>query len=565
MPTFARRSQRRTGVFVGILLTLLLIAPGLSSVSAAPSTPTAVRPPNIVFILTDDLDAESWKLFPQIQHLLVDQGTSFNNYFVTDSLCCPSRSSIFLGEYIHNHGVLGNDAPDGGFQQFLKLGHENSTFATWLQSAGYTTALMGKYLNQYPASANPTYVPPGYNEWDVPLNGGGYGEFNYQLNTNGQIVPYGHDPKDYLVDVMSTKGDQFITQAASAGKPFMIELATFAPHQPATPAPRYADAFPNAKAPRTASFNEADVSDKPAWVQSKPLMTDKTIASVDALYRKRLQSMLAVDDLVGNVVKTLQATGQLDNTYIVFSSDNGFHLGQHRLPMGKQTAYETDINVPLVIRGPGVAAGQTRSEIASNIDLAPTFAAWAGVTSPSNVDGRSLTPLLSATPPADWRTATLIEHMNSAKGKSDPDSENATINGASPPAVSANASPTANVKKAARKGTNATGKRAAKNKNKKKKGSGAGKAVPLYSAMRTDAYLYVEYRDGAQELYNIKVDPEELTNLAGAASPTLLAQLSSRLAQLSGCAGATCRTAEDASVPDISSVAPPPPAATPAG
>ena len=249
--------------------------------------------------------------------------------------------------------------------------------------------------------------------------------------------------------------------------------------------------------------------------------------------------MLGVDDLVNNVVKTLQATGQLDNTYIVFSSDNGFHLGQHRLPTGKQTAYETDIKVPLVIRGPGVPAGQTRAEIASNIDLAPTFAVWAGVKVPGEVDGRSLTPLLAATPPADWRKATLIEHMNSATGKDDPDSENASINDTTTPTVSATTAPVATSTKAGKK-------------KAKKAGKGGG-GVPLYSAMRTDSYVYVDYRDGAHELYDLNTDPQELNNLAGNASPALITQLSARLAELSKCAGATCRTAENAPVPGISS------------
>jgi len=542
--------RRRSGPFAAILLALLLLAPGwAAAVSARSATPSPNRPHNIVFVLTDDLDAASWQLFPQIKQLLVDQGVSFNHYFVTDSLCCPSRSSIFLGEYVHNHQVEGNNSPNGGYDRYLQLGHEDSNIATWLHDGGYRTGLMGKYLNQYAQGVAPTHVPPGWDEWDVPTTNAGYAEFNYTLNENGKLVNYGQNPQDYLVDVMSNKGDAFIQQSAASGKPFFLELATYAPHQPATPAPRYDNAFPNAQAPRTASFNEADVSDKPAWLQARPLMTEQTITQVDALYRKRLQAMLAVDDLVGNLVKTLQAAGQLDNTDIVFSSDNGFHLGQHRLPSGKQTAFETDIKVPLVIRGPGVAAGQTRSQLASNIDLAPTFAAWAGVKTPAAVDGSSLAPLLSASPGAWNRQATLVEHYSSAMSPNDPDSENAKINDGTQPG----ATPTAAVTAAAAhaKKTGAAGK--TKTKKHKKKGAGklGSKAIPVYTAMRTNAYVYVEYQNGARELYNLTTDPEELANLAPQADPALLKQLSARLATLRACAGASCRPAEDAPVPTI--------------
>jgi arylsulfatase A-like enzyme len=530
--------RRRGAPFLVVLVALLLVLPWFGAMPATGSTRAASRPPNIVFILTDDLDAVEWKQFPQIKKLLVDQGVSFDQYFATDSLCCPSRSSIFLGELVHNHHVEGNAPPEGGWQKYVQQGHENDDLATWLHSGGYTTGIMGKYLNGYGSggSANQTHIPPGWDEWDVPINDLSYTEYNYTLNENGKLVKYGHTAKDYLVDVISGMGDTFITKAAVGSKPFFLEMAVQVPHQPATPAPRYANAFPGVTAPRGPAFNEKDVSDKPGYIQKRPLLGPTEITRIDDLYRKRLQSMLAVDDLVANVVKTLTATGQLGNTEIVFSSDNGFHLGEHRLPPGKQTAYETDIRLPLVIRGPGVPAGQTRDQLTSNIDLAPTFLAWAGVMTPKTVDGRSLVPLLAAKPPAWGRQAVLVEHYTSATTDlNDPDADLATIN-------TTDVTPTA-VPTAAPKGKKAASAKASPNP--------LVVNIPAYAAIRTADYTYVEYVTGEKELYDLKTDPNELNNLIKTADPTLLKQLSSYLATYKQCAGSTCRVADKAPVPPL--------------
>src|SRR5262249_10350135 len=155
-----------------------------------------------------------------------------------------------------------------------------------------------------------------------------------------------------MVDVISRKSPDFIQRAAGSGQPFFMYLAPYAPHAPYTPAPRYRDAFPDAQAPRPPSFNEPDVSDKPAWVRDRPPLSQQQINGIDRPLR--LQSMLPVQDLVENLVRALQQTGQLQNTYIVFTSGNGYHLGQHRLSPGKQAPYEEDIRVPLIARGPGV-------------------------------------------------------------------------------------------------------------------------------------------------------------------------------------------------------------------
>lgn len=466
--------------------------------------------PNIVFILTDDLDAKEIAFMPKLQALMVEQGLSFSNFFVTDSLCCPSRSSIQRSQYVHNHGVAGNQAPNGGFDKFYAEGDQNSTVGTWLKGAGYRTALMGKYLNEYgfPRGAGSTYVPPGWDEWDSPIENGGYAEFNYKMNENGKLVSYGKKPEDYLTDVLSNKATTFIQQSAKTNAPFFLYLASYAPHQPATPAPRDEQLFANATAPRTASFNEADVSTKPQFIQNLPLLTKKQIDEIDQLYRKRLQSLQAVDDLIGQLFDTLKSTGQLDNTYIFFTSDNGFHLGQHRMQMGKQTAYEEDIHVPLIVRGPGIAPAQKVDQLGMEIDFGPTFAQLAHTSLPDFVDGRSLVPLFNKESdlPGNWRQAVLIEHYF---GSDEP---------------------------------NQSAFEDEQHLNKKK-------AIPTYKALRTGRYLYVEYETGEKELYDLSNDPDELHNIVTKADNNLLGQFSARLKEMASCKAEGCRSSEEKPLP----------------
>lgn len=487
--------------------------------------------PNIIFINTDDLDMASVPTMPKLKSLLTDQGTSFTNFFLTVSLCCPSRSTFLRGQFAHNTQVLTNGGDNGGYERVHALGIEQSTIATWLQAAGYHTGMMGKYLNGYPKSASDTTVPPGWNEWYGAVGSGGYSEFNYQLNENGTLVSYGKDPKDYLTDVLAGKATDFIAKAAPGSQPFFLYVATFAPHQPATPAPRYADAFPDAKAPRPPSYNEGDVSDKPQWVRQLPPLSDAEQANLDGLYRKRIQTLQSVDDLIERVIGALQMAGALDNTYIVFSSDNGFHLGEHRETAGKQAPYEENIRVPMIVRGPGVAAGKTVDALVGNVDFAPTFAAWGGATVPDFVDGRSFAPLIGNGTPADWRQAFLIEHFaetgsnGKGKGNGKKNTTKAAKNAKATPAASA--APVV-----------------------APKGNGS-KGIPEFHGMRAKDYVYVEYVTNERELYDLTADPDELRNIAGTADPALLGQLSAQLADLTKGAGATLRTVEQQAVPTL--------------
>jgi arylsulfatase A-like enzyme len=460
----------------------------------APFTPPQ---PNIVFVLTDDLSTDLLPYMPNVRRLAA-RGTTFSNYFVTDSLCCPSRASILTGMYPHDTGIFRNTGPDGGFVAFHARGLEQDTYATNLQSVGYRTALMGKYLNQYTPSRIRTplggpYVPPGWTDWTVA--GNGYQGFGYRLARTVRVERHGFRARDYLTNVLARQGLDFMGESVAEGSPFMLNAWTFAPHAPAIPAPRDADRFPALTAPRDPSFDEADMSDKPAWLRDQRSLTDVELARIDETFRERVRSVQAVDRMVWRLQRRLRALGVARNTYIVFSSDNGFHLGQHRLTPGKLTAYDPDVRVPLIVAGPGVPAGRTVDETVENTDLCPTFAELAGAPAPPNADGHSLVPLLRDDAPAraaasDWRDAVLIEHHGNVGGAGDPDA---------PPAGSGN--------------------------------------PPSYEALRSRDVLYVEYADGERELYDLASDPFQLHNLADEVPSQRLATLSGQLAAMANCHG----------------------------
>jgi arylsulfatase A-like enzyme len=502
---------------------LVLLAMGLIiGVTALVRSILVAQPtrPNIIFILTDDLDIEypdgSWiDHFPRLKSLLADQGTTFKNAFVSLSLCCPSRTSMLRGQYAHNTQIFTNAAPGGGFQKAHDQGLESSTFATWLHDAGYRTILLGKYLNGYPGDLGAKYIPPGWDEW-FSGEKNQYRQFNYTANDNGTIKTFGNAPEDYEQDVFRDKAIDFIRRAAQGGQPFFMWMPTYSPHQPATFAPRYADAFPDATAPRPPTFNQADVSQQPSWVQNRPLLTDTQIASIDALYQKRLKSMLAVEDTVEAIIEALSDTHQLDNTYIFFGSDNGFHLGQHRLPAGKNTEFEEDLRVPLIVRGPAVPGGRVLEHLTLNIDFAPTFAELAGVAIPDFVDGRSLAPLLRRRAPSaeDWRKGFLLEHGFLQTGDVGQTPANVS-NDVEPPDPFDLAVP-------------------------------QPKMPQPFQGLHTRDLVYVEYAStGEREMYDLRHDPYEQTSSAASADPNLVSRLAAWLNALRNCAGASCRAAED--------------------
>jgi len=386
------------GALLVVLLVCLaaLFGVGCSAFGAAPR-------PNIILVLTDDLDFASTQKMPELRSLLTEEGVSFENAFASQPLCCPARATILTGLYSHNHGVKENRPPDGGFEKFRNEGLEETTIAARLQQeGGYQTALFGKYLNGYTEAA-PGHVPPGWDEW--------YGKlielkpYNYAVNHNGKVAEYGRGTENFYTDVLSGQVTDFVRRAAPDPRPFFMYVAPTTPHDPATPAERHKGAFADEEVPHPPSFNEEDVSDKPSWIQKTDRFSEEDVSKIDDYYRQRLESMLAVDEMVASLVEELEAAGELDNTYIFFNSDNGYLQGEHR-ENKKDRPYEESARVPLYVRGPGIPAGSKVEKLALNTDLAPTFADLAGVGFPA--DGRSLKPLLRGEDP-QWRSAVLLE------------------------------------------------------------------------------------------------------------------------------------------------------------
>ncbi len=510
---------------------IVAIGTGLPAASASTSTPAGR--PNILFVLTDDMAKSELSVMPHVRALLADQGTSFSQAFVSVSLCCPSRTTILRGPVLAQHRDRDERRGERRLRDRPREGPRGLDDRDMAPRAGYRTGLFGKYLNGYPDGATDTFVPPGWDQFDTPTRGGNpYREYKYNLNESGRrIVHFGGRPRDYGTDVYSHLASAFMTRAHRDRKPFFAYLALYAPHSPATPPPGEAGLFPGTKAPRVPSYNEPDIRDKPRWLRHTPLMTAAIKGRVDALYRRRLQSLQAVDDAVANLMAVLQRNDQLDDTYVVFASDNGYHLGEHRMPAGKQTAYDEDIHVPFIVRGPGVPEDATRDQLVGNVDWAPTFAALAGAKAPDYVDGRSLVPLLRAGPaPKHWRGSYLIEHWREVETAGqiaarrdlpiEPPDPDQAIDETAPP-----------------RGPKYHGMR----------GSSVHDPSPEFHAIRTPQYLYVEYSTGENELYDLAPDPYELHNFASRAPAARLRKLHARVEALEHCRAASCRRAEAAS------------------
>jgi N-acetylglucosamine-6-sulfatase len=466
-------------MFGGVILALLALF--LATPSTLSDENKDPERPNVVMILTDDMRADDLKYMPLTQRLLVEEGTSFENAFVPFSLCCPSRVSILRGQYTHNHEVWDNGPPQGGFPKFNSSGLEKSTVATWLGEEGYRTVYIGKYLNNYPDGKKTSFVPPGWDDWYGRIGPNSSQFYDYNLNENGRTVHYGNRPNDYYTDVLSDKATAYVGRE-SGERPFFMHLAVGAPHGPATPAERHEGMFSGRDAPRLPSFNEAAFGDKIGRPGRADLLSSRELSNTDETFRDRLRSLQAVDEMVQNLVAKLRAEGELDDTYIVFTSDNGMMMGEHRLTLQKQTPYEEAIRIPLVVRGPGVPADREREEMVLNIDFAPTFAEWADAKAPGFVDGRSLVPLLGRGEPEVWRKAFLLEHTLGDE---------------------------------------------------------------RYYGVRTATRKFVDVPDAAAELYELSDDPYELRNVFPAADRDLTQGLRERMERLKACSGRECREAEN--------------------
>jgi N-acetylglucosamine-6-sulfatase len=470
------------------VLAVVLLSGAYTHNGPTAAAQTAAQP-NFVFILADDMRKDDLKYMPKTRALLGDQGMTFNNAFVSNALCCPSRATILRGQYAHNTGVWTNRGASGGWNGYQNNGqgnNEQDNVAMRLHDASYRTALIGKYFNGY---ENTPHVPQGWDKWFATFT---FNYFNYDVNDNGTIRHFGTDRSDYLTDVLSRETQQFIGASAAQGTPFFAYVAPIAPHSPWTPAPRYEHAFDGETAPRAPSFNELDVSDKPPWIQQLPRLSKREKAAINGRHEKRVETLQALDDLVEGVVNKLRDSGQLSNTYIVFTSDHGVHQGEHRIPAGKARPYEEDIRAPLLVRGPGVQADSTTNKLVVNTDFMPTFMDLACSSSLCDTqnwsyvpDGRSLRPVLTGSA-TTWRSAILLEALPTPEGGD----------------------------------------------------------TPAYYGIRTSTQKYIEYADTAKtkELYNLSGDPYELTNYP--TSPDA-AGLAARLQVLETCAADTCVAAEN--------------------
>lgn len=479
-------------ILFAVLLVPALVAAVFFGVQRAQRL--ADPPPNIVFILVDDMDYALLPYMERTNRLVGQQGAVFANYFVTSSACCPSRASTLRGQYPHNTGILENSP---GFEEFYRNGNDEETIAVWMRKAGYRNSFMGKYMNLYPAGVKRSYIPRGWTDWHVFLyhiTSDFY--FGYTMNENGRLVTYTKDAEDYSTDVLRDRALEFIELNAHRRLPFFLFISPYAPHGPSDPAPRHADLYPDLAYPKSPSFHEEDTSDKPSIIrelrQTGGLFETE---EADALFVRRVQTMQAVDEMVADIIQLLEENGQLENTYVFFTSDNGFHMGEHSLPSGKMLAYEEDIRVPFMVRGPGIRPGTIVTQMTANIDLAPTFAELAGAEAAEFVDGRSFVPFLLGQEEkvTDWRKAILLE-----TGYFDRDSH-----------------------------------------------------VIAYRGIRAGDFTYIEYENGELEFYDLTADPYQLDNLAAGLDEESLSLLRSWLEQLTACQAEGCRAAETAK-PEIS-------------
>ena len=496
--------------------------------SVAPLVGTGERP-NVVVIMTDDARNDELRFMPNVRHLLGDQGVRFSNAFSPQPLCCPARASFITGEYSHNHHVW-SQAPPYGFEAL----DDRSTLPVWLHDAGYDTVFLGKYLNGYGVQrthdGGPSlrYVPPGWTDWHgsvdggmaagSALDGGTYRYFDTTLNVNGTLEPH---QGTYQTTLFGRISREVIRQRALSPRPFFYWASFVAPHhgsprEPDDPRPvlrsdgrrqifrsparpkrvwgRFDKAIPHAPGYR----GEGDVKDKPFFIRDLPALTPAEEAGVREDARQRAEALSLVDRQVGRLFRTLRQTGELRNTYVMFTSDNGYFLGEHRMRQGKILPYEPSLRVPLLIRGPGIPHGQVRSDPFTMIDFAPTVLAAAGVRVPRTVDGVSL---LDVAEHGDrgWNRGILTETGPRAVGSDMQESDNFLVKAHGP-------SP-----------------------------------LRFSQGVRTGDYLYVEHASRERELYDLRSDPRELTNLVDRPRERHVARLMGHeLDVLRNCVGSAC-------------------------
>src|SRR3954447_20566917 len=500
---------------IACLCMLVLLARGEKSHAASSK-------PNVIMFTTDDQTLRDMVAMPRTQALIGNAGANFLHAYVSMSLCCPSRITVQTGEYAHNHHVMGNTPPQGGYSVF----NDKNDLPVWLQQAGYRTIHIGKMPNGFGTDTNETYVPPG---WGPYSGGNGPGEFyafikpasayfDFALDENGVLKQY--SPDDYQTDVY---GDLAVDRIDAhftdhAASPLYMQVQFFGPHDPADPAPRDAGAFATAPLPIDGSFNEKNVKDKPGWIRGISRFGPGLIAKIQTRYQHRLESLISVDEAIQKIVDELSVKGELDNTYLIFTSDNGFMQGQHRLHQGKFAPYEPSIQVPLMIRGPGIPAGSQPRALVWNGDITATILKIANAKPELQQDGRSLLPY--AQDPGLKSTRPILIETGPPGATNEP--------GTPVSAASARVHFSKYVKNLDQDHT-----------------AQISRAIiaPRYRAIRTGRYLLVKYSDGSRELYDLARDPLELkSSYKDSRYFPVRHFLLKKLKSLVGCAGADCTT-----------------------
>jgi len=439
--------------------------------------------------MVDDMTKADFERVPQIGLALGGEYASFQEAYVTTSLCCPSRATTLSGKYAHNHLVHGNLSSSGqGFARYKEGGWPGKDLPNWLQGVGYDSVLVGKYLNGYRAQEPPQ---PGWGEWYAA----GSPTRKWNLNENGTVRHYPQDKDSprykHFDDVLTDKAVSYVNGRSSTSAPFFMWVGYHAPHGPHTLPRRHQGRFSQARLPKPPGFNEKDVSDKPKWVRNLAPLSHSKIEGMTQNHRGRLASLLSVADGIERIREALAAAGELGDTYIIFTSDNGYHQGEHRLGPGKRTAYQPDARVPLAVTGPGVSTGG-REHLTLNTDFAPTIADLAGATPPYAPDGRSFVPLLGdpRPQPEAWRQRFMEENWRTA-------------------AVPGEVVP------------------------------------PTNRAVVSNRYVYNRYESGEKEYYNLETDPHELNNRARDLVGAARRRLDTLWEALRNCDGQACRAAED--------------------
>jgi N-acetylglucosamine-6-sulfatase len=432
--------------------------------------------PNIVLITTDDMSKSDLRWMPKTRSLLGDAGVEVDGFISNHPLCCPARAQILTGQYGHNNGVHDNEGEYGGYQSLADAGNH---IGAWLKDSGYRAAMVGKHMNGWQFTAE---HQPGWTVFD-PILKRVYSPYDITMYNNG--TPRLHQ-SIHTSDLMGQLTAKYIRRFSAGDAPFFIWTSQLAPHNmqvggqwvPPVPAARHQDLYPNAVPPSLSdpAFNEDDVSDKPLWVQDNPKVLRQRMIDV---HRARIRSLRSVDDQVAATVDVLRARGELDNTYLFFTSDNGYLLGEHRI-RHKNVPYEQSLRVPLLVRGPGLPAGVRRARTYSLVDLAPTFTDLAGATADRTLDGRSMMATLR-------RGAVGYRHS---------------------------------LIQAAEQGLEW-----------------------WWRGVRSDQYVYVRYHDGFEELYDMADDPAQLQNVAGDPAYALVkADYAARLSRLETCVGLSCQS-----------------------